>query len=756
VRSPKEGKITYPFSFKICIRVNQYPGKIMNQVVATKAEKADITPKRFHQSRYLILVISYLIVFVSLLILHLQVTKLNEDYLGTLLAFDRLFDLSLALSITALAFCIGRRVCRFLQVDFDSGAEELAFSSMLGVGAIGLGVLLLGLVGLLRLVPILGLLALFVASSYREIFVLFNVLQRLFMAALRTKWRVIFSLLFLALTIILLVRTATPVHSFDEAIYHLSVAQKFVDRGRVYPILDNWAGNGPFLLQMIYAVCLLAKADIAAKIFSLIVALLCSLSLYGFCKRFLNHQTGLIAMFAFFGAGMVVEVAVTARTDVSLAFVLFLATYAMMTYFESKRSGWLYASAMLSGFSLGVKYTAGIWILLLAVMYLVESFISRSINFITIIKRGLLYTAIAAAVASPWFIKNALWFHNPVYPFGTGEVAAYSSQDIRYFNSEDEKKLEQFYQSARTQDPGLASLRQQDLERSALQRVQRHPLRVWEYFTKPDVYNMAEDYHYPNYLFVIAPLVLLFFKRKWLLWLLFLSVGFFLVVTTTSWVGRILLPVYPPLTIIAAFLLSKPIEWGEKVRWRKILVPVSVLLISGIVGIAVGYNLYLSIEQAQKERAIDFLAGNISKRRFMMSQFYYPPLDFINHQLPANARVLMLGAQMSYGLRCDYVAEVNWDSTEWRRLLVRNQTFSEISEDLKRQGITHILFTDSLFKWVALMGRENYPNVSGIMPTSGPDYQVQLRNWTTFDIYSRFFLESIYTDQMGYILYRVK
>src|SRR5262245_50507518 len=106
----------------------------MNQVVAMKAEEADNTPERFQRSRHLIVIVSLLIAVVSLLILHLQVTKLNEDYQGTLLAFDRLFDLSLALSITALAFCIGRRVCRFLQVDFYSGAEELAFSSMLGVG----------------------------------------------------------------------------------------------------------------------------------------------------------------------------------------------------------------------------------------------------------------------------------------------------------------------------------------------------------------------------------------------------------------------------------------------------------------------------------------------------------------------------------------------------------------------------------------------------------------------------------------------
>jgi hypothetical protein len=706
--------------------------------------------------RYLIFIIAFLVIFVAALYAHLQVAKAGEDYTGLLLTIDRVFDLGLALLITAIAFCAGRAVCRFLNLAFDNPCEEIAFSVMLGTGTIGLGVLLLGLIGLLSLLPVIVLLLLIAATGHREIPALFNALKNLLLAATRSKWRIVLALLFLALMLNLLLRAATPVHAFDDAIYHLSVARKFVDRGRVYPLLDNWAGNGPFLMQMIYVICLLAKADIAAKIFNLLLALLCALSLYGFCKRFFSHRTGVIALFAFFGAGMVGEVAVTARVDVALAFVLFLATYAMMIYFESGKSGWLYASASLAGFALGVKYTAGIWVLLLAALYLVESFLRRSTGFISVIKRGLLYAAIAAALASPWFIKNAVWFHNPVYPFVTGEVAAFGSPQLRYFNAEDERKLDGFYQAAYAQDPVLAEIRKQDLERSAQQRVERHPLYVWEYFTKPDLYNMAEESHYPNYLFLLTPFLILFLTRRWVIWLALFSVIFFLAVTSISWVGRILVPVYPALTIICAFILSELFKWLRASERLKRLAPFTALLTIVLVGAAVGHTAYESFRQAEKERAFDFLSGTISKRNFMLAQFYYPPLDFINRQLPQDARVMMMGAQMSYGLQRDYVAEVNWDSTEWRRLLLRNQSFREVSEDLKRQGITHILYSDSLFKWVALMGRANYPNVSGIAPAAGPDYQMQLRNWTTFDIFSRNFLEPVYTDQMGFILYKIK
>jgi hypothetical protein len=722
-------------------------------------EKGSLLESRKMSSRLprsLIYLTPLVLLFIALAFLHFKAINQPEEYTGILHAFDRVFDLALATALMTMAFCIGRTVCRLLQVDFDNVAEEISFAAMLGIGVIGLGGLFLGLLGQLSLIPVTLLLSLLTSLSYREVPRFFSVSKELCKAATRTRWRIIFSLLFFALAVILLLRAATPIHSFDEAIYHLSVSKRFAEQSRVYPIQDNWAGNGPFLIQMIYVICLLAKADIAAKIFSLLVALLCGLSLYGFAKRFLSHEVGIIAMFAFFGAGMVIEVAVTARTDVSLAFVLFLATYSMMAYFESGKTGWLYASAILSGLSMGVKYTAGIWILLLALMYLVESFLRKSTTVLSILKRGLVYTAIATAVASPWLLKNVFWFHNPIYPFVTGEVAESGAQGIRFFNTEDDAKLAQFYELASATDPGLANFRRQEMVKSAERRVERHPLKVWEYFTKPDVYNMAEEYHHPNYLFLIAPLSLLFFKRRWVMWLAFICVAFFLGVTSTSWIGRLLLPIYPPLTIISAFLLGEFIEWGRKIDWQKFSLPIPSYITVVILAITVGSVNYRSLAQAQKEKATDFVLGNISRRTFMLTQFYYPPLDFINHQLPKDARVMMVGAQMSYDLERDYVAEVNWDSTDWRRLLVRNQSFNDVSEDLKRQGITHILFSDSLFKWVALMGRDNYPNVSGGMPKTGPDYLTQLRNWTTMDIFSRQFLEPVYTDQMGFILYRVK
>jgi 4-amino-4-deoxy-L-arabinose transferase-like glycosyltransferase len=706
--------------------------------------------------RFWTFVMSAAVLAIALSYAHIKIMQIGEGYKGALLLIDRVFDLSLAAAITALAFCVGRRGARLLSLSFANIAEELSFSIMMGVGVIGLMILCLGLAGLLASVPVVLSVVSLIVLSWREGGALFTALKEGFIAATSTKLRLTLTILFSALVIILALRAMTPPHTPDEAIYHLSVTKLFVEKGRVFPVADNWAGNMPFLIQMTYAICLIAKADIAAKLFSLCLAVVCSLALYGFGQRFLTRRAGVVAMFGFFATGMVVEVAVTSRIDVALAGMLFLATYAMMVYFQTARRGWLYASAMLSGFSLGIKYSAGIYVSLLAIMFLAESFMRSQHSAIVIIKRGILYSAIVAAVASPWFIKNAVWFGNPVYPFVTGEAAELAPGQLRYFIADDRLRLDAHFDRARREMPDIVKEREIELAGAASKRIDRHPLRFWEYFTRPDTYNMAEEFHYPNYLFLFAPLMVFAAGNRWLVWLGIFSAAFFLAAINTSWIARLLLPIYPGLTLISAHALTEiaaRADWGRR---RRTYIPRAKLIPALAVAFALGPAALLSIFESVNMNDLGFIKGDLSRHEYMNGFYYYPPAYFINHSTPEGSRVMMIGAQTCYDLQRDYIADVNWDSTEWRRLLVRNTTVEEVNEDMKRRGITHVWVAYGLFTFVAQMGRENYPNVSGKALKTVPDYQAQLMNWATLDLYSSKFLEPVYSDEFGNIIYKVR
>ncbi len=694
-------------------------------------------------------------IIVASIVTHIYLNDSSAAARGLPAVLDHVFDLTLALGLYTIVAGVGNALTRKLKLVFANTAEEIALSVFLGTGTVGLFVLTLGLLGLLRPLPVALLLALLSVVARQGFVRLYRTIMESIHNATFTRETVVLVLFFVALIIFLILRAANPPNAADELIYHLPVPKAFVEHGRIYPMLDNSLGNLPFLIHSIYAVCLMAGSDIVARLFSLFLAFAVALALYGFCCRYLTRRTGVVAMFAFFAAGMVVEVAVTTRIDVSLAGMLFLTTYSMINYLESEETGWLWASGLLAGFSLGIKHSAGIWLLLIGLMYLFETLIRKRQRVATSLARGIAYALIAAAVASPWYIKNLVWFQNPLYPLVTGEVAEYSDEKLRYFDANDERKLNSYFDQALKEIPDEVNAQEKVLTDEINKRVEKHPLLLWNLFLKPNTYLMSEPNQYPNYLFLIIPCLIFFTKPRWIVWLLVLATGFVFAVTATSWIARYLLPAYPALTIVAAYTLT---AIAQRIV---ILRSLPIFLLAALLGVVVS----ASILSMRRFRSIGFVTGTISRQEILAPFTYYKPIDFINRTLPENARVMLIGVQLNYGMERAYVCDETWFTTKWRRLLVRNNSFEEVNQDLKRQGFTHILYSPGIFPFAAEMGTkgtggmdliaQNPDDASPQARRLGPEYQL-LRNWATFTLYQQKFLEVAYSDNYGYFVLRIK
>jgi hypothetical protein len=476
-------------------------------------------------------------------------------------------------------------------------------------------------------------------------------------------------------------------------------------------------------------------------------------------------------VFVFFAAGMVIEVGITTRVDVAVAGMLFVTTYAMINYLQTGERSWLWASALLAGFSLGVKHSAALWLVLVGVMYLVESLRKRSLG--STLKYGIAYAAIALAVASPWYAKNYAWFGNPFYPFFTGEVASYGPDGLRYFNSQDERKLDAHFDVVRRENPAVVKDAADAIAGNASVLPERHPMRPWEVYLRPNTYLMAEARHYPNYLFLVLPLSLFIIRRRWLVWLLGLSICYFVLATWSSWIARYLLPAYPALTILTAYTLVSIGDWLKRKNARLGQLPMYVVLMALMVVVATSFKSLIG------RNGFPFVAGTISRRDFMRGFSYYRPVDFINTELPADARIMSIGAQMTYGIQRPYLSDETWYTTKWRRLLVHNDSLEGVHQDLKRQGVNYILFDPGLFLFAAEMGLDQgqvvppvpRPLAARTLGTKfesdnelkrsfdearrlGPNFAL-LRNWATFAQFRDKYLEQVYTDENGYKIYRV-
>lgn len=675
-----------------------------------------------------------------------------EHATGAPAILDHLFDLVAAATVSFVILSAGHSLTKRSTFQFINSAERLAFSFFLGTGVAGLLILLLGLAGLLRGWVMLTLLLLAVALTARDIPQLRQSLGRATRTAFATREARIFSILFIAFIGFIMLRTLAPPHSADELIYHLPVPRQFVQAGRIFPLFDNSLGNMPFLLHMVYAVFLLAGSDVAAKLFSLFLALATAVLLYAFCCRFLTRRVGVLAMFAFFASGMIVGLAVTTRIDVSLAGMLFACTYAMINYLTTRSRAWLWLSAVFAGFSLGIKHTAALWIFLVGILYLVETIKSRE-PIAKVVRYGVLYTSLALAVASPWYVKNAIWFHNPIYPFVTGEVADFGPNGVRYFNADDERKLDAHFEAARKAMPDVVAAQDQELVRAAGERVERHPMRLWEFFTRPNAYLMAEPLQLPNYLFLIIPFVVFLRPGKWIWWLLILGLGFLCTVTLTSWIARYLVPAYPALTIVGAHTLGTiATRLQPRLQLARILPQylIALLLLTIIA---------MSGRVMEETRSLNFTTGEISRHDFFAPFPFYRPIDFINTQLPQNARVMSMGVQMTYGLDRPYLADETWFNTKWRRILAKEESLEDLNAQLKAQGFTHILYNRTLFIFAAKMGIEGTGGMNLITSDqsaqNGFHHQL-LRNWATFTLYKNEFLEPVYSDDWGYQVLRIK
>jgi len=688
--------------------------------------------------------------FIAATVTHVYLGAAREYATGALAVLDHAFDLVAAVTLSFVLLSVGHSLTKRFSLQFVNSAEHLAFSFFLGTGVVGLLVLLMGLLGLLRGWAILALLLLALALTARDLPQLWQSLVRATQTAFQAK---LVTGVFIGLFVLLVLRTLTPPHVADELIYHLPVPLQFVQAGRVFPSYDNSLGNMPFLVHMIYALFMWAGSDAGAKLFSLFLAVATAVLLYAFCCRFITRRVGVIALFAFLASGMIVELAVTTRIDVSLAGMLFACTYAMIKYLSARSRAWLWLSAVFAGFSLGIKHTAALWILLVGIMYLVETIRSRE-SIRKVFQYGVIYTFLALAVASPWYIKNAIWFHNPIYPFVTGEVAEFGPNGVRYFNADDERKLDAHFEAARKAIPDVVASQQQELASAANTRVERHPMRLWEFFFRPQAYLMSEPFQFPNYLFLIIPVIVFLKPDKWIWWLLILALGFVFSVTATAWISRYLVPAYPALTIVAAYTLyALSMRLSPRLAIAK-RIPVYALALAFIPVITA------CVASLRYFHSVQYVTGTATRNEFLTRLTFYQPLEFVNRELPSTARVMMIGAQMNYGLNRSYYADESWFVTKWRRLLIQNDSLEAVNEKLKQQGFTHIIYGPGLFPFAAQMGLEGTGGMSLLAkpgdgsPLRTAEYPL-LRNWSTFELYKERYLEQVYSNDNFEVL-RIK
>jgi 4-amino-4-deoxy-L-arabinose transferase-like glycosyltransferase len=613
-----------------------------------------------------------------------------------------LANIALLCFIVLAAFCAGEKLWRRLKLHFDTCLETFVFSTAVGLGIISYSVLILGNVRLLYRTPCYLLLASIIAASIPQIRSFLKRLrderqgqaEKSAMQSIDSPFMTALKVIFVISICLYLVQVFSPPLNYDSLAYHLAIPKIYAQEHHVSCIPHNVYANFPMTMEFLYVLGLLLRGDILAKMMHFFMGILTALAIYSFSKRYFERKTALVASLIFYNIPLVGLLSGWAFNDLMLTAYEFLAVAAIANWFLSnqpKEENWLWASAIFCGLSIGTKYPALLFLLPFSLLAIVIKLMgqacltptsektnnpvgdghARPANKVAqkgnsyAIKKLALFLLITLLVASPWFIKNAFYTHNPVYPFFYG-----------FFNKV-------------FGDPGGGIF--------DTQRFMKHHrpqnFQAGQIFTLLWRTNMDNKIGPAFILFL--PLLLFIRPVKPALKLLLLFAGLYFVLWTffTHQDTRFLIPSLPALCIGSAYVItgitgkSKPLT----------------LFVHMVILFVAFFNLSWMPLTIARYGLLKVAVGVEDRNEFLMgSAFYqYSAFDYINNELPGDARILFVGENQTYYCDREIVSNSPLDMNIIVEIINRSSSQKEIRNELNSLGITHVLYNASEIKRVA-------------------------------------------------------
>lgn len=321
-----------------------------------------------------------------------------------------------------IAYGLGRFVLDLLRIsqEIDSLEDDIIFSIATGFGLIGLGTFLLGTIGLLQVWLHVGLGVILVALTHRKILNLFGNIKKSWFWDNKLSRIEIFIMIMIGGIIVWGLPTFFyPLHGFDSFDYHLPAPLTYIREGRISFHPEIHFNNFPGTVEMWFLQSMLVLPEGATQFLMGICHLVTTLAVFAMTKRFFDRGSALIATLVYMLIRKVFLFATLAFIDQGLTLMVVLGTYATIRYIEKPSKSLAILVGLMMGFACGIKYSAIITMLILGLVVVVFEFVGKKEFKRLAIDFGLAIVLLIL-VSCAWYIRNWVWFHNPVFPFFSG------------------------------------------------------------------------------------------------------------------------------------------------------------------------------------------------------------------------------------------------------------------------------------------------------------------------------------------------
>ncbi|MBN9500726.1 MAG: hypothetical protein BGO01_05850 [Armatimonadetes bacterium 55-13] len=201
-------------------------------------------------------------------------------------------------------------------------------------------------------------------------------------------------------------------NDWDTLAYHLAVPKLWLQAGKISVIDFIHQSNFPFTVDSLYILGLKWGGAAGAKAFNWFFTGLGAITLFGLGRQRYGQRAGWWAALAFCSAPVVLLETGTGYIDVAHGLYAGLGIVLACWWLENQDRRLAVLSGIMLGFATGTKYTGLQTIAVVGIVMLIGAVIwKRDIKWVFLV--GLL----AILIGAPWYVKNALWKENPVFPF---------------------------------------------------------------------------------------------------------------------------------------------------------------------------------------------------------------------------------------------------------------------------------------------------------------------------------------------------
>ncbi|MFH1767528.1 MAG: hypothetical protein ABH858_00010, partial [Candidatus Omnitrophota bacterium] len=324
-----------------------------------------------------------------------------------------------------LSQAIGNKLLRMAAFSTRSRLENFLLGQGLGFAAISYSIFALGLLGginrVLFIIVYIVLLPL----------VFFNDVKKSFLriaSALKKKVHnlklgdtsaltLICILLLLIFVFINLINCFLPPLGRDALKYHLRMPKHYIEIGRVQPISTNIFSRFPQLIEMLHTFLLLLFNDYAPQLLHTYFGILTTFAIFMFIRRRASLGSAIICCLTFYSLPVVSQISSWAYVDLSLSFYTVLSFGLYLEGLQKLKTNLFTVSACLLGIALGIKYLALISVVIAFGILCIYLFIIERGQRSVLLRQGMKFFAITAIIGSPYYARNIILEHNPVFPF---------------------------------------------------------------------------------------------------------------------------------------------------------------------------------------------------------------------------------------------------------------------------------------------------------------------------------------------------